>query len=57
MLTHMTDSKENRVYTLKVHHKRIDRLSDAERDKLKAALSAYDFEAEGVSFKHEFLLE
>lgn len=57
MVTRVDDGQGNREYTVTVHHRGIDRLAQAERERLLTELAAFDFQAEHCSFFHEFLME
>lgn len=56
MLTRMVDADGSCEYTLTVHHDKIDRMDDNDRELLGKKLSAFDFVAENCTFFHEFLL-
>lgn len=56
MLTKVMEADGSRVYTLTVHHGRIDAMEDQARETLREELSAYDFPAENCTFCHEFLI-
>ena len=55
MVTRVVEDDGSRCYTVAVHHGKIGRMSDAEREELLRRLEALDFEGEGCSFSHEFL--
>lgn len=55
-LTRVVDDKGQREYTVTVHHGRIDKMDAERREVLRTELAALDFEAEGCSFRHEFLM-
>lgn len=57
MLTRVVEEDGSRAYTVTVHHGRIDEMEDAERDELLRCLAELDFEEEGCSFAHKFLLD
>lgn len=54
MLTHVREEDGTRIYTLKVHHKRLEKLDEKERESLSRALAACAFEGEGCRFLQEF---
>lgn len=57
MLTRVVDADGQRQYTVTVHHREIDEMTDAERNDLAAALAEFDFSDESCVFFHEFLIE
>lgn len=56
MLTRVLDVDGSRVYTLTVHHGKIDRMCEEDRGLLMAELEKMVFEDEACYFKHEFLI-
>lgn len=55
MLTHITETDGSRMYTMTVHHGKIDKMSEEERQRLLAELESFAFESPNCSFYHEFL--
>lgn len=56
MLTRVLDADGSRVYTLTVHHGKIDRMCEEDRELLMAELEKMVFEDEDCNFKHEFFI-
>lgn len=56
MLTKVVDEDGCREYTLTVHHGKIDRMTEEEREILLGKMEQLVFSGEGISFFHEFLL-
>ncbi|MCR5756185.1 MAG: hypothetical protein K6G30_15405 [Acetatifactor sp.] len=56
MLTKVMEQDGTREYTLTVHHRKIDELTNAEREQLAQALSTFDFIDEKCTFRHKFLI-
>lgn len=56
MLTRVLDVDGSRVYTLTVHHGKIDRMCEEDRELLMAELEKMVFEDEACIFRHEFLI-
>ena len=54
-LTRVVDSDGSREYTITIHHSRIDRMDDFEKQELKKALEELVFVSKGCSFCHTFL--
>ena len=54
-LTRVVDSEGSREYTITIHHSRIDRMDDFEKQELKNALEELVFVSKGCSFCHTFL--
>ena len=54
-LTRVVDSDGRREYTITIHHSRIDRMDDFEKQELKNALEELVFVSKGCSFCHTFL--
>ena len=54
-LTRVVDSDGSREYTITIHHSRIDRMDDFEKQELKNALEELIFVSKGCSFCHTFL--
>lgn len=55
MLTCVTESDGSRAYTLTVHHREIDKMSEGERERLAGKLAALSFQDESCSFFQKFL--
>lgn len=55
-LTRVVDEEENRHYTLTVHHGKIDKMDEEERESLGKDLEQFYFAAEHCTFCHEFLV-
>lgn len=55
-LTRVVDNEGNRQYTMTIHHGKIDKMDEKERESLKCELSAFAFSAENCSFSHTFLI-
>lgn len=56
MLTRVLDLDGSRVYTLTVHHGKIDKMCEEDRELLMAELEKMVFEDESCTFRHEFLI-
>lgn len=56
-VTRVVETDGSRLYTVTVHHGRIDDMCDEEREKLLEELKAFNFEDERCSFFHKFLLD
>ena len=56
MLTRVLDLDGSRVYTLTVHHGKIDKMCEEERELLMAELEKMVFEDAFCTFEHEFLI-
>lgn len=56
MVTRVVESDGSRQYTVTIHHGRIDRMDDEERQSLLCELSEISFADDRCSFKHQFLL-
>ena len=54
-MTHVIDENGMRTYTVTIHHGRIDRLSETEREELLAQCSEITFPDDGCGFRYEFL--
>ena len=54
-LTRVVDSDGSMEYTITIHHSRIDRMDDFEKQELKNALEELVFVSKGCSFCHTFL--
>lgn len=52
----VSENGETRIYTVMIHHKRIDRLDENEKEKLIQELAKTEFSDEGCSFQYEFLI-
>ena len=57
MVTRVVEADGSRSYTVTVHHGAIDKMSDAERQQLLLRLENLNFEGEGCTFSHQFLLD
>ena len=57
MVTRVVEADGSRSYTGTVHHGAIDNMSDAERQQLLRRLENLNFEGEGCTFSHQFLLD
>lgn len=57
MLTRVVDADGAREYTITMHHGKLKRLTDAERESLVGDLEELSFDDEKCSFSYEFLLE
>ncbi len=55
MLTRVVDSDGSRAYTLTVHHGKIDKLCEEDRNELMAALEQINFADENSVFECRFL--
>ena len=55
-LTRVVDEEGNREYTFTIHHKKIDKMTEQEREILVAQLACDTELAENCSFYHEFLV-
>lgn len=55
-LTRVVDREGNRAYTVTVHHRKIDRMEQVEREELAGQMEALSFAAEGCTFEYHFLL-
>lgn len=56
-VTRVVETDGSRLYTVTVHHGRIDDMCDEEREKLLEELKGINFEDERCSFFHQFLLD
>ncbi len=56
MLTRVLDADGSRVYTLTVHHGKIDKMCAEDREFLMAELEKMVFEDDDCNFKHEFFI-
>jgi len=56
MLTRVVDEEGRRQYTLTVHHGKIDKMAEEDRDFLQAELGRLVFLDANCSFRHEFLI-
>lgn len=54
-LTRVVDEEGYREYTVAIHHSRIDRMDEEEKEGLKEELAAFAFTAEGCTFSYKFL--
>ena len=50
-LTHTTDEDLNRVYTLNIHHRRLENCGDERREEISAQLRSMGFEDERITIK------
>ena len=57
MVTRVVEADGSRRYTITIHHGDIDNMSDAERQQLLRRLENLNFEGEGCTFSHQFLLD
>lgn len=57
MVTRVVDADGSRSYTVTVHHGDIDKMSEMERQQLLRLLENLNFEGEGCTFSHQFLLD
>lgn len=57
MVTRVVEADGSRCYTVTVHHGAIDNMSEAERQQLLRRLEKINFEGEGCTFSHQFLLD
>lgn len=55
-LTRVIDSKGEREYTMTIHHGKIDKMDETERENLRGELTAFTFQAENCRFYHTFLI-
>ncbi len=55
-LTRVVDGQGNRAYTVTVHHRRIDRMEQGEREELLQQLEGFSFPAANCTFTYHFLL-
>lgn len=55
-LTSVSNPDGTVEYTSRIHHKRIDRLSENERAKLQKELNLFSFQREHCKMSHEFLI-
>ena len=56
VLTKVVEADGSREYTLTVHHSRIDKMTEEEREILLGKMEHLVFFGEGICFFHEFLL-
>lgn len=56
-MTWAIDEKGERIYTVTIHHGRIDRLSEKEKSALIAECKAVEFPDKECCFRHKFLEE
>ena len=56
MVTRVVEADGSRSYTVTIHHGGIDNMSDAEKQQLLRRLENFNFEGEGCTFLHQFLL-
>lgn len=54
-MTHVIDENGKRTYTVTIHHGRIDRLSEEEKQELLFECSEIDFPDKTCGFSHKFL--
>lgn len=57
MLTRVVEESGMREYTVTVHHRDIDGMTQEEREALALALDAFSFADDNCVFYHEFLLD
>lgn len=55
-LTRIVDKEGNRQYTMTIHHGKIDKMDEEERENLRRKLSGLTFSSENCSFSHTFLV-
>lgn len=55
-LTRVVEADGSREYTVTVHHRQIDRMTEEERASLSQNLAALAFEDDNCKFYHEFLI-
>ncbi len=55
-LTRIINVEGQREYTMTIHHGKIDKMDEAQRDGLREKLAAFTFRAENCSFYHTFLI-
>lgn len=56
-VTRVVEENDSRLYTITVHHGRIDCMDAAERDELLDRLQELNFADDRCSFTHKFLLD
>lgn len=56
-LTKVIDADGKRTYTMVVHNSKINRLSEEEKEELKAQLESVEFADGSCEFFHEFLVQ
>lgn len=56
-MTWVKDETGERIYTVTIHHKRIDKLSDSEKETLIEECRAIEFPDKECGFFHKFLEE
>jgi len=56
MLTYVTDGEGSRIYTVTIHHERLESLSFTEKQEIGKAILALAFEAPDCAFCQEFLV-
>lgn len=54
-MTRVIQENGNIDYTVKIHHKKLGKLSKLQKEELQKELNRIDFAVESVSFCHEFL--
>lgn len=54
-ITRVVDEEGCREYTVTIHHSRIDRMDEEEKEALKKELTEFAFAAEGCTFSYKFL--
>lgn len=57
MVTRVVEADGSRRYTVTVHHGDIDNMSEAERQQLLRRIENFNFEEQGCTFLHQFLLD
>lgn len=55
-LTRVINSEGEREYTMTIHHGKIDKMDETERENLRGELRAFAFQAENCRFYHTFLI-
>lgn len=53
----ISDEDGSRSYTIMIHHRKLEQISDAEREALVGELSGAEFEKERCTFHYEFITE
>lgn len=55
-LTRVINSEGEREYTMTIHHGKIDKMDETERENLRGELTTFTFQAENCRFYHTFLI-
>lgn len=53
-MTNVTEENNERIYTVRIHHKGISRLNEAEKEQLKEKLRQISFSEKNSGLYHEF---